>query len=164
MKKLVFCVLCVMSWVGASATEKLAPALEEISKFVGGKWKGTVKSPEEDMAVEFSYFWHPDKKGLMSQGVIGKDAKNAVHVHAMFGWDALAKKVYYLDTHNSDNVMYGHVELEKDDMVFTFGPAGGDPKKWSSRGRFLDKDTYQFVIRQADGKEVVGLTLKREKA
>lgn len=158
MKGLLAClVTCLMSLCFAS--EERAPALAELDKFVGGVWRTEASSPTK---VEFRYMKHPDGKGLMSQGVIGMGTGHPVHVHAMFGWDATAKKVYYLDTHNSDTVYYGHLELSGKDMVFTFGPAGGDMKKYSSMGRFVDDNTYQFVIKQADGNEVVGLTLKRQ--
>jgi uncharacterized protein YndB with AHSA1/START domain len=136
---------------------------KEMSRFVGGKWVGEVKGPEGPLAVEFVYDWHPDKKGIRGKGVIGKGSKNPVYIDSSFGVDPLTGAIYYLDSHNSGTVYYGHLTVEDEDLVFVFGPAGGKMDQFTSRGRFRDKDTYDNKIRQADGKEIVGFTLKRQR-
>jgi uncharacterized protein YndB with AHSA1/START domain len=133
-------------------------ALEQIRKMVGGTWKAEVKDESgKPMEVQFTYKLHPDGKGVIGEGRIG----DSTHVYTQFGWDRLAKAVYYLDTHDSETVYFGHVFPENDDLIFTFSPIGMLPQVFGSRSRFLDGDTLQSIIRDADGHEVVGLTLKR---
>jgi uncharacterized protein YndB with AHSA1/START domain len=137
--------------------------LAEMAKFVGGKWEAELNGPEGKMAVEFTYKWHPDKKGIIGAGIIGKGSKDPVYINNSFGIDPITGWVYYLDSHNSGTVYFGYVTMEGEDLVFVFGPAGGKSDTFSSRGRFRGRDSYDNKIRQADGKEIVGFTLKRKK-
>lgn len=136
-------------------------ALEKLSSLIGGTWKGEVKSPDGPLVVEFTYKRHPDGVGVIGSGEIGKGSKHPVRVTNQFGWDPIARAVYYLDSHDSGTVYWGHVQVDKDDLIFVFGPAGGDMSSFISRSRLADKDTLQTIIRDAEGKELVGLTLKR---
>jgi uncharacterized protein YndB with AHSA1/START domain len=135
--------------------------LEKMALFIGGTWRGEVKGPDGPMKVEFAYKRHRDGKGIVGEGVIGKGSKNPLFVQSQFGWDPVAKAVYYFDTHDSETLYFGHISLDKDDLVFTFSPVGMLPRVFQSRARLVDKDTYQSVIRDSAGKELVGLTLKR---
>lgn len=143
------------------AKPDLAP-LDRLALMIGGTWRGEVKGPDGPLKVEFTYKRHPDGKGVVGEGVIGKGSKQPLWVHSQFGWDPVAKAVYYFDTHDSETVYFGHVSLEKDDMVFTFSPVGMLPQVYQSRGRLVDKDIYQAIIRGEKGEELVGFTLKRE--
>ena len=145
-----------------NAEPDLAP-LKEMERMIGGTWKGTVKSPDGDLIVEFTYKRHPDGKGVLGEGVIGKGKKDAMFVKSQFGWDPVAKAVYYFDTHNSETLYFGHVVLDQGDMVFTFSPIGMLPQVFSSRGRLVDNDTYQTLIENDKGEKLVGFTLKRSK-
>lgn len=164
---LVLAVLLAGSGLGVcgqeAAQKPLDPVLVKASNFVGGVWHGELKAPDgSPMILEFRYSWNPDRRGIREEGVIGKGRKDAIHTFVMFGWDPIAKKVYYLDTHNSETTYYGHVQLDGDWFVFEFGPAGGDMKQYSSRGKFTDPDTYAFHIGTSkDGKDIEGITLKR---
>ena len=140
-----------------------AKVLAELGRFVGGKWTAEVKGPEGLLKVEFTYKWHPDKKGIVGSGVIGKGSAHPVYVNNAFGIDPMNGSVYYLDSHNSGTVYWGHVAMDGEDLVFVFGPAGGSIDTFTSKGRFADKDSYDNKIRQANGQEIVGFTLKRVK-
>jgi uncharacterized protein YndB with AHSA1/START domain len=142
------------------AVADLAP-LEKMATMIGGTWRGEVKSPDGPLAVEFTYKRHPDGKGIVGEGVIGKGAKHPLWVHSQFGWDPVSKAVYYFDTHDSETLYFGHISLEKDDMIFTFSRVGMLPQTFQSRGRLVDKDTYQAIIKDEKGAELVGFTLKR---
>lgn len=149
-------------------TPKAAPAkpdlsaLDKMATMVGGTWRGELKGPEGPLLIEFTYKRHPDGKGVIGEGVIGKGSKEPLWVHSQFGWDPVAKAVYYFDTHDSETLYFGHVNLEKEDMVFTFSPIGMLPQVFQSRGRLVDHDTYQAIIRDDKGTELVGFTLKRK--
>ncbi|MEZ0327218.1 MAG: SRPBCC domain-containing protein [Fimbriimonas sp.] len=144
-------------------TEKDMKPLDELSKMIGGVWRGEVKGPDGPMIVEFKYTRHRDGVGVVGSGVIGKGSKNALYVSSQFGWDPVAKAVYYLDSHDSETVYFGHITLDGNQMVFTFSPVGMIPQIFSSRSRLLDENTYQGIIRGDKGEELVGLTLKRER-
>src|SRR5688572_6536519 len=156
--------LATATFLQVPQTAELDPVLKEMSNFVGGKWIAENQTPDGPFVVEFTYTWNPDKKGIRSDGIIGKGSKNPVSVLAMFGWDRQAKKVYYLDTHGSEAVYYGHITLDKKDLVFQFGYAGGDITKFQSKGSFVDKDTYQSrILDNKTNKEIIGLTFKRRR-
>jgi uncharacterized protein YndB with AHSA1/START domain len=144
-------------------TERDMKPLDELAKMIGGVWRGEVKGPNGPMIVEFTYKRHRDGVGVVGEGVIGKGNKDAMYVSNQFGWDPVAKAVYYLDSHSSEVVYFGHITLEGKQMVFTFSPAGMIPQVFSSRGLLVDNDTYQSIIRRDTGEELVGFTLKRVK-
>jgi uncharacterized protein YndB with AHSA1/START domain len=137
--------------------------LEKMAAMIGGTWRGEVKSPEGPLKVEFTYKRHRDGKGIVGAGVIGKGSKHPLYVQSQFGWDPVAKAVYYFDTHDSETLYFGHISVDKEDMIVTFSPVGILPQVFQSRARFVNGDTYQSIIRDAAGKEIVGLTLKRER-
>lgn len=138
----------------------LAP-LHKLSTMIGGVWRGEIKTPTAPLKVEFVYKRHIDGEGLLGEGVVGKGSAKPMYIHSQFGWDPIGKQVYYLDSHDSNTVYWGHVAVQKEDVTFTFGPAGGDSKAFSSVARFLDKDTMQSIIKNSKGEEQVGFTLKR---
>ncbi|HSI73501.1 MAG TPA: hypothetical protein VK934_10015, partial [Fimbriimonas sp.] len=130
---------------------------------IGGVWRGEIKGPNGPVLIEFKYTRHPDGTGVVGEGVIDKGSKNAKFVKSQFGWDPTAKAVYYLDSHDSETVYFGHLTLDGDKMVFVFSPVGMLPQVFTSRGRLVDSDTYESIIRTATGDDLVGFTLKRQK-
>ncbi len=144
-------------------TEKDMKPLNELSRMIGGIWRGEAKGPEGPIIIEFKYTRHRDGVWVVGEGVIGKGSTTAKYVMSQFGWDPVAKAVYYLDSHDSETVYFGHITLDGNQMVFTFSPVGMIPQIFSSRSRLVDNDTYQGNIRRDSGEELVGLTLKREK-
>jgi uncharacterized protein YndB with AHSA1/START domain len=148
--------------VGLSPEEILGrPAMRRLEVLLGGVWEGEVAGPSGPMRVEFRYRRHKDGVGIVGEGVIGKGTDGAIVVRNQFGWDPLAKAVYYLDSHNSGTVYWGHAEVDGEDLVLSFGPVGGDPGAFGARDRFPDPDTLQAIIRNAEGEEQVGFTLRR---
>ena len=85
------------------AKQDLAP-LDRMASMIGGPGEGEVKGPDGPLKVEFTYKRHPDGKGIVGEGVIGKGAKTPLWVHSQFGWDPVAKAVYYFDTHDSETL------------------------------------------------------------
>lgn len=145
------------------ATVKRSDAvMADLGRLVGGTWRGEVKDGEgKPMIVEFKFRRHADGKGIVGDGLIGKGRKDVVHIRNTFGWDPVAKAVYYLDCHDSGTVYFGHVTREKEDVVFVFGPAGGDPNAFSSIVRFTGKNSYKNVIRTSKGEDIEGFTMTR---
>lgn len=137
-------------------------ALNKMAAMIGGTWRGEVKGPDGPLVVEFTYKRHPDGVGIVGEGVIGKGKKDAMHVKTQFGWDPVAKAVYYFDTHNSETLYFGHISIDGDDLIFTFSPVGMLPQAFQSRSR-LKGDVLQTIIKNDKAEEVVGLTLKRSR-
>jgi hypothetical protein len=120
--------------------------------------RAIVKSIE--VAAPVAEVW---KAWTTSQGLTSFFAPMANVDLQMGGWDPIAKAVYYLDSHNSETLYFGQVGMDGSDFVFTFGPLGGPPAAFGSRGRFKDEDTYATVIRRADSEEIEAFTLKRRR-
>lgn len=137
--------------------------LEKLATMIGGTWRGEVKGPDGPLVVEFQYKRHKDGKGVIGDGVIGKGSKNPLWVHSQFGWDPIAKAVYYFDTHDSQTLYFGHLALENEDLVFTFSPIGMLSQVFQARGHLKDENTYENVILDETGARIVGLTLRRQK-
>lgn len=139
-------------------------ALDKLAEMIGGTWRGELKDESgAPVKIEFTYRRHPDGKGVIGEGVIGKGSKNPLWVHSQFGWDPVGKSVYYFDTHDSETLYFGHITLENNDLIFTFSPIGMLQQAFQSRTRLPNHDTYQAIINDAKGKEIVGFTLKRER-
>jgi uncharacterized protein YndB with AHSA1/START domain len=153
-------VAAVAEVVKANEERDMAP-LNELARMIGGVWRGELKGPDGPVVIEFTYTRHRDGVGVIGEGIIGKGTKTAMFVRSQFGWDPTAKAVYYLDSHDSETVYFGHVTLDGKQTVFTFSPVGMIPQIFSSRGQMVDDDTYQSIIRRATGEELVGFTLKR---
>jgi len=137
-------------------------ALKEMAKMIGGTWRGEVPGPDgKPFVIEFKYRRHPDGVGVIGEGLIGKGRKDAVHVHTRFGWDSETNSAYYLDCHDSGTVYYGHIVVEKGDLVFVFGPAGGDSGVFYSRIHPLGPNESQNVIRDSGGKDLDAFKMVR---
>lgn len=140
------------------------PIIESLAKLVGGKWVGTIGEGEKAIIVEHVFRWHPDKKGIVGEGVIGKGTKDPVILHVTLGWDAKAGKAYYLDTHNTSTVYYGHISDDSGGFLYEFGVLGGDdPKAFRSRDRFVDENTRESEILDKNGNVLVKFQVKRVK-
>jgi len=137
-------------------------ALAGMAKLIGGTWRGEVKGPDgKPFILEFKYRRHPDGVGVVGEGLIGKGRKDVVRIRSSFGWDTQTKSVYYLDSHDSGTVYFGHVAMDKEDIIFGFGPAGGDINAFNARIHFLDANTYKSIIRDNTGKDLDGFSMIR---
>jgi hypothetical protein len=160
--------LILAAGVAAAQTPTKAedPVLTKLTQIIGGTWTGEVQTPNGPLIVEFKYRRHPDGKGIIGEGQIGKGSKAPIYVTSFLGWDPTAKQVYYLDTHGSESVFYGHVTMASDTFIFEFGPIGGDPKQWKATERFTDKDTLSnrlVQVQNGEEKLLHEIVLKRQK-
>src|SRR5206468_12833305 len=81
------------------AEKALDPALEMLGRMVGGTWRTT-----GDFVAEFKYEWRVKGKAIRAVGVIAKGTKDEFPAEALYGWDAEAKRVYYLDFHGHETI------------------------------------------------------------
>ena len=146
---------------GSTPAQDETIVMHRLGKLIGGKWVGTAGSGPNAAAVEFTFKRHPDKKGIVGEGVIGKGSANPVYAQVTLGWDAKAGKVYYLDLHNTSTIYYGHIVPDGDGLLYEFGVLGGDLKAFRIRDRFLDEDTQESDILDKDGKSIVKVVRKR---
>ena len=147
----------------ASEKGQVPADIVQLGKLVGGKWVSTIGEGQSKAIVEFQFRWHPDRKGIIGDGIIGKGSKSPVYARVTIGWDAKARKVYYLDTHNTDTIYYGHISKEGETFLYEFGEIGGDPKAFRSTDRFINRDLRESTILDKQGKTIVKFQAKRVK-
>lgn len=154
-------VLFVATCAGVQdAKPPLDPALKELSKFVGGTWES-----EGGLPISQHWTWNTDQRGLSVVTQINKGAPTAFEARAFLGWDAIAKKPYYLDMHNSETTYYGHVGLKDRVIEFKFGILGSGKTQWVERGKFTSADQWEstiFEIKEGKEVEVISFKLKRK--
>jgi hypothetical protein len=129
----------------------LDPTLKKLGNLVGGTWVTEAKGPDGMPVGEFRWEWERDGRTLRSTGKLGGE-----DVYAVIGWDAAAKKVYYLDRHGPGRVFFGHAVLEGEDVVFDFSALVGPPARYQSRERFPDPDSFHSVVRQVKEDGTIG--------
>lgn len=143
----------------------LDPVLKKLSNLVGGRWETPAKDAKSLPFASTKWEWTPDHQALAGNGVLGQGTEHPVHGEARLGWDPAAKKVYYLDSHGTQVVYFGHVHLEGETMVYEFKTLVGPPSEWISREVFEDPNTLKAqMIPVKDGKPIgdpISLTLKR---
>jgi hypothetical protein len=161
MKSILACtallVLTLTSW--SQEVKPLDPALTILSKFVGGKWKA-----EGGMPIVHEWKWNADKRGLHANNVIGLPGGKTMNSTVFLGWDPVAKKVYYLDMHDSEMTYYGHITEKNGGVEFRFGVLGSGKEDWIERGKFVGEDEWQAdLIQIKDSKEVVVASFKMKR-
>lgn len=170
MRPLLYKVILPIWALGATVTSFAAtkpqnpPLMESLAKLIGGKWMGTIGAGAKAITVEHVFKWHPDKKGIVGEGIIGKGTKEPVYLHITLGWDPKAGKAYYLDTHNTSTVYYGHISGDAGGFLYEFGILGGDdPRAFRSRDRFVDDNTRESEILDKNGNVLAKFQVKRVK-
>jgi len=140
----------------------LDPALEMLGRMVGGTWRTT-----GDFVAEFKYEWRVRGKAIRAVGVIAKGTKDEFPAEALYGWDAQAKKVYYMDFHGHETVYKGLVEVKGGKFTGEFGGLVGDSGHYRFEDELTDNDTLAATLfgQDKDGKWVKlhSLTFKRHK-
>lgn len=165
MKKAIVLGLAFAMATTVQARESAEEVLKAMRNYIGGTWTGQVKGENgEKLVVEFKYKSHPDGKGVIGEGIIGKGSKNPIYTHSQFGIDPTTKTVYYWDSHNSNTIYFGHVDLQDGALLFKFGPAGGDSNAFGAKSKLVDKDHFQNSIMTKDGREIVGLAFSRKRS
>lgn len=141
------------------------PVMKKLSNLVGGRWETPSRDGKSLPFASTKWEWTADHQALAGNGVIGQGTEHPVHGEARLGWDPAAKQVYYLDSHGTQTVYFGHVHLEGDTMVYEFKTLVGPPSEWISREVFEDPNTLKAeMIPVKNGKPVgdpIPLTLKR---
>jgi hypothetical protein len=136
---------------------------KQLKTLLGGTW--VMSGPNLD--AQAKWVLGPDGVSLHGETTIAPKGQQASHALARFGWDPVAKKVYYLDAHDSETVYLGHVEPTADGLEARFKTVVGSPSEWSFTFKFNGPDQYVaslFPIK--DGKKgnlMLSLTWNRKK-
>jgi hypothetical protein len=118
------------------------PALVQLSKLVGGHWEGNLGGAKVNNRFHFA------AGGLMvkGEGVVTLNGKTVLYTQPNMGWDASTKSVFYVDFHNHNQVMMGHVTARDGWLLFEFGDMTNPKARFSARSKLTDKNTYEFDI------------------
>ncbi len=109
---------------GFEATMKL------FGKMVGGTWATTGA-----FKAELKYEWRVPGKAIRGTGRAAIDTPQEFPMESLYGWDASAKKVYYLDFHGHDTIYKGLVAASGNVLNGEFEGMTGDNGKY----RFSDE-------------------------
>ena len=138
------------------------PALDMLGRMVGGTWRTT-----GDFVAEFKYEWRIKGKAIRAVGVIAKGTKDEFPAEALYGWDAAAKKVYYLDFHGHETIYKGLVEMKDGKFIGEFGGLVGDKGHYRFEDELTDNDTLSASMfgQDKEGKwvKIHSMTFKRLK-
>ena len=116
------------------------------------------------MSIVHEWDWNADKRGLHANNVIGLPDGKSMLSTVFLGWDPIAKKVYYLDMHDSETTYYGHITEKNGGVEFRFGVLGSGKEDWIERGKFVGEDEWQAdLIQIKDSKEVVVASFKMKR-
>jgi hypothetical protein len=116
------------------------PAFIAAKQMVGGTWTGNMGP----MIVEFKFTLEQDGTLIHGHGSIRQGSKILATMDSCYGWDPVAKNVYYLDRHNGDTVYFGRLVLEGKELVSNFKGLAGDAGEYVIREHFEGPDTYTF--------------------
>ena len=144
-------------------TEKaINPAMEILGRMVGGTWRTT-----GSFVAEFKYEWRIKGKAIRAVGVIAKGTKDEFPAESLYGWDAEAKKVYYLDFHGHETIFKGIAEAKDGKFTGEFSGLVGDKGTYRFEDELVDNDTLVATLfgKGKDGGwvKVHSLTFKRIK-
>jgi hypothetical protein len=125
----------------AESVKAIDPAIEFLGKLVGGTWRTS-----GSFVVEQRYEWRVPGKAIRSNGILGRGTPGESQSEALFGWDAAAKKVYYLDLHGHDTVYRGVVEAKDGRLIGDFGGMIGDTGTYRFEDKLVDDDTLAATM------------------
>lgn len=132
-------------------TAPIDPTMVFCQKLAGHWYR---KGPNAEMNLTFKI--DDDGKSLSGESVVTA-GKNVFRMHSRFGWDAAAKKVYYLDAHAEDTVYFGHCWLVGDEFRNDFTAIVGGTGHWIQHAKFTDPNTFDSELYTVgkDGKETL---------
>jgi hypothetical protein len=138
----------MIAWIVLAASQgqplsTVDPAFQLASTMLGGVWRGTVGKSTK---IEYRFTLENNGTMIVGRGLIGVGTKHPLPARAALGWDADAKKVYYLDQHGSDTVYFGHVTRDGNDLLFDFNGLVGDTGHYLSREAF-GNGTYEGTMK-----------------
>ena len=128
---------CVVTMPTASAQDAVSatdPSMEAtmklFGKMVGGTWATTGA-----FKAEMKYEWRIPGKAIRGTGRAAIGTPQEFPMESLYGWDAAAKKVYYLDFHGHDTIYKGLVAATGNVLNGDFEGMTGDNGKY----RFTDE-------------------------
>ena len=143
-----------------ASDKSIDPALDMLGRLVGGTWRTT-----GTFVAEFKYEWRVKGKAIRGLGVIAKGTKDEFPSEALYGWDAEAKKVYYLDFHGHETIYKGWAEAKDGKFTGDFAGLIGDKGHYRFESEMPDDDTMvnSLLGQNAKGEWVKlhSLTFKR---
>ena len=119
-----------------AAEKAIDPAMEILGRMVGGTWRTTGA-----FIAEFKYEWRIKGKAIRAVRVIAKGTKDEFPAEALYGWDAEAKKVYYLDIHGHETVYKGLAEAKDGKFTGEFSGLVGDKGTYRFEDELIDNNT-----------------------
>lgn len=105
------------------------PAFVLAKSLVGGTWRGTVG---KKMPVQFRFHLEQGGDMIVGEGTVSVSPTQQLVMRSSLGWDATAKKTYYLDQHGTDTVYWGHVSKQGKSLMFEFRGLCGDSGQYLS--------------------------------
>lgn len=125
-------------------------ALGRLAELVGS-WQTPGTLPDGRPVAELHYELREDGKLLRGVGRIGENA-----TYSWVGMDTRAKKQFYLDSHGSGSLLFGHYSLRAREVTVSFRSVAGAPGMWETRGRMVAPDRYEARIRPVSDGEPQG--------
>jgi len=123
------------------------PAYMQMKRLVGGTWRTKLGGG----GVQSKWTMGPDGVTIIGETIIGVGTPNEYHMNSRFGWDPVAKQVYYLDAHGLDTVYFGHGSVDGNDTLLTFKALVGDPGEFVFRTSYTGDDSYHAVLYDGTG-------------
>lgn len=128
---------------GTNAAEPASdPAYKQLAQLVGGTWEHS----STNLQAEAKWTLAPDGVSLHGETTIKPKGGKTMHAIARFGWDPVAKRVYYLDAHDSETVFLGLVHNEGGVLHSRFRTVVGSPSEWSFKIKFDGPDQYTATL------------------
>jgi len=123
----------------------------EAKKMVGGVWHGVVG---DKIPVRVRFTLEENGAVIDGTGTVGDPKKPILRMHSRIGIDRASHQVYYLDTHGSDSIYFGHVTLKDGQLIFDFQNISGGTAHWINRATIKgNTQTGTLVGVQPDGTE-----------
>jgi uncharacterized protein YndB with AHSA1/START domain len=127
----------------------LDPVLVKLGELVGGVWV----NDNPKFVVENRFEWAFNHSVIRGRAVLDKGGPGEQQGEAYFGWDPVAKSVYYLDCHGGQSIYMGTVSMEGAEFVLEFAGISGSKAKYREKLAFPAKDEMKFtVFADKDGK------------
>jgi hypothetical protein len=144
------------------ASTSADPAITLLGKMIGGVWK-----TEGSFKAELRYEWRIPGKAIRGIGRVAIGTPQEFPMESLYGWDEAAKKVYYMDFHNSDTVYKGLVQAEGDTLKGDFEGLVGDSGKYRFTDTFMGDNTLSSEMfaknKAGEWVKIHGMTFKRRR-
>jgi hypothetical protein len=132
------------------------PALEKLAAMVGGVWVNVPKDPKSTFIAELRYEFAMNGRAVRCVGVLARGTAAETPMEALYGWDPVAKSVYYVDFHGHETVYKGAVKATAEGLETEFSRIVGPPGEFRGRDEFIGPDRLRSTMwgRSKEGKWV----------